>query len=967
MTQIMRSLLALVSLFLATFSLGADAQTVQEADWQQGLSAYQRFVVYPHIERGFNALKNNEIDRGITEFTQAHKLAANQPQIALYLAQALESDHQYQAAINLLVSQLAKNANRQDLKQALDFAKNKIITRMLDEAESLISTPQALQKYLSSHHPEFIHPYDEYRWIKLLAEVSNRTNKLLISYKPVFHSNDIFQIELAIKVLYDQKNLSGAKRYIDRIGKELVSNPQVIDHISYQLIEQGSPELAVQLLLTAYPFKGANDTLRKSMLGRLALAQSESTDKKQLLTFVQNKKANLDTASQEQEWLKLLMIAAQDQVKPLLDYQCKFDTNRPIQAKLVLDAFEESEGKIQAKQLAQFLPYLPKLDPTQLDQVSFKLAKEGDTKQSLKLLFDDYPYREATPTVRNMLVDRLSGIATQQPSLLAPHDLAILSIPLENAELRGKQAQLLETLHDCDGVDRVLEDFSKSYTKDDWLNLGVCYQKQEKPGLALFAYRHAYYIQPTTQVARAIAYQAFATKDFQTSFDMWKVVLSSKEFTTADQKAAVYTAVADNQMMQAGIWLSAYRANGGKPDDEYWWLKTTTELKDDPAQALIDIQQAIALAPKVEYFETLAELETKYGNEKAAIESLEKALALNPENSSVEASLGYAYYHQNKMATSEQYLSRALKMRPDDNKLIEQLAFTNQHLGQNERAIYFTERAIDNDDLYSNAEMTPEIVNQRFGLRRMHEDLSRRWTLSVDAISGNQIASVPNAPQPGLNYKSYGQAEIAYRLGDPAIDDGKTISAFSRLFAGNGASNSALPIYAPVLAAGLRWKPFSDQVINLSIEEQIPLDQGQSATTNTLVRISASFFNNGKYSDEWHPTAQGWMAQNLYLDAAYYLVNQLSSLTADYRVSYHNKFGENKTLEPYSHIQWNSLNQQNQPDVRVGMGVRWNVWGNESHYNAYASKISVGVELQYALSTYLSDKTTALLTFGGRW
>jgi adsorption protein A len=218
-----------------------------------------------------------------------------------------------------------------------------------------------------------------------------------------------------------------------------------------------------------------------------------------------------------------------------------------------------------------------------------------------------------------------------------------------------------------------------------------------------------------------------------------------------------------------------------------------------------------------------------------------------------------------------------------------------------------------------------------------------------------------------LNYKSYGQAEIAYRLGDPAIDDGKTLSVFSRIFAGNGSQNASLPIYAPVLSAGLRWKPFSNQVINLSVEEQIPLDQGQSPPTNTLLRVSASFFNSGKYSDEWHPAAQGWLAQNLYLDAAYYIVNKLSSLTADYRLSYHNRLGESQTIEPYSHIQWNSLNQQTQPDVRAGFGVRWNIWGNESHYNAFASKISVGLEFQYAISTYLSDKSTVLLTFGGRW
>jgi hypothetical protein len=50
------------------------------------------------------------------------------------------------------------------------------------------------------------------------------------------------------------------------------------------------------------------------------------------------------------------------------------------------------------------------------------------------------------------------------------------------------------------------------------------------------------------------------------------------------------------------------------------------------------------------------------------------------------------------------------------------------------------------------------------------------------------------------------------------------------------------------------------------------------------------------------------------------------------------------------------LNQQNQPDLRVGVGERWNIWVHESHYNAYASKIFVGLEFQYAVSTYLCNK-----------
>ncbi|MDO8695171.1 MAG: hypothetical protein Q7J51_13810 [Sheuella sp.] len=961
-----RSLLALLLMLWITQPAVVRAEDSQRPDWDQGLSSYQRFIVYPHIEKAFTAIKNNHTDQAIQEFAQAHKLVPSQPQIAIYLANAYEDNQEFDLAIALLTRQVKNDPSRQDLQQALTQAQARLAHATLGQAQSLTANSTELLRFLTKNKPEFTEAYDEYGWIKLLAQVSSNANNLLLTYKPRFYQNEIFQIEEIIKFHLagaDQKSLT---KYISKISQSLRSKPQQLDQVSYQLMEQGSYNQVIQLLLNAYPFPNADESSREVLLQRIYLAQASATDKTLLIAFT-NKKPALKTAAEEKEWLELLAAAAPAEPKALLNYQCVFDSNKTIQAHLVLNQFQSSQSKVSARQLVKFLPHLNNLSTTQLDQVSFNLEKEGLPDQALDLLLNEYPFQDASPSLRHTLFDRLSLITAKSPNLLTQHDIAKLSTPLDTATMRSKQSELLEALKNCDSVERVLEDYSTEYDNDDWIRLGNCYQKQDTPGLAQFAYSRAYGKEANVKTARTLAYQAFTTKDFDTSLAMWKKVIDSREFKRSDLKAATYTAIASNQIKLATQWLKQYELKGGKQGDEYWWLKTITELETNPKQAMDDVQRAIAIQPKVEYYETLAALQTKQGNETGATASLKKALVLNADNSSVEASLGYAYYRQNKMVKADKYLDRALKMRPDDNSLIEQLAFTNQRLGQNDKALFFTKQAIDNDDLYTAAEITPEIQNQRFGLRRMHEDLQRRWTLSVDAISGNQIASVPNAPQPGLNYKSYGQAEIAYRLGDPAIDDGKTLSVFSRIFAGNGSQNASLPIYAPVLSAGLRWKPFSDQVINLSVEEQIPLDQGQSPPTNTLLRVSASFFNSGKYSDEWHPAAQGWLAQNLYLDAAYYVVNKLSSLTADYRLSYHNRLGESQTIEPYSHIQWNSLNQQTQPDVRAGLGVRWNIWGNESHYNAYASKISVGLEFQYAISTYLSDKSTVLLTFGGRW
>lgn len=113
-----------------------------------------------------------------------------------------------------------------------------------------------------------------------------------------------------------------------------------------------------------------------------------------------------------------------------------------------------------------------------------------------------------------------------------------------------------------------------------------------------------------------------------------------------------------------------------------------------------------------------------------------------------------------------------------------------------------------------------------------------------------------------------------------------------------------MPVKNPMSGTGLRWKPLRDQIFFLAVEQQLPLN-GQNGASDTMLRASASFFNGGKYSDEWHPNGSGWFAQNLYLDAAQYIRQDIQAWTADYRVSWHQKVANGQTIEPYAHVQDN--------------------------------------------------------------
>lgn len=181
---------------------------------------------------------------------------------------------------------------------------------------------------------------------------------------------------------------------------------------------------------------------------------------------------------------------------------------------------------------------------------------------------------------------------------------------------------------------------------------------------------------------------------------------------------------------------------------------------------------------------------------------------------------------------------------------------------------------IDNQALIT--PLTPEQNQQRFNFRRLHEEVGRRWTFSFDSSIGLRSGAMSTANNnvggaaPGKSYRSYGQLEAEYRIGRNMLLEGDLLSVYSRVFADTGENGVMMPVKNPMSGTGLRWKPLRDQIFFLAVEQQLPLN-GQNGASDTMLRASASFFNGGKYSDEWHPNGSGWFAQNLYLDAAQYV------------------------------------------------------------------------------------------------
>jgi adsorption protein A len=104
------------------------------------------------------------------------------------------------------------------------------------------------------------------------------------------------------------------------------------------------------------------------------------------------------------------------------------------------------------------------------------------------------------------------------------------------------------------------------------------------------------------------------------------------------------------------------------------------------------------------------------------------------------------------------------------------------------------------------------------------------------------------------------------------------------------------------------------------------------------------------------------------VDAAHYVDAARTGLTADYRAGYHGKVTDNQTMEPYGHLQANGLRTSAwERDLRAGVGIRWNLWYGASRYDAPRHKLSLGVEFQQALDTYLANTRGVFFALGSRW
>ena len=124
------------SLALVVSSVGG--QTVGSAIDESG---FKKFLIYPHLQKGFEALERGNKNRAIAEFEQALTLAPNNITVITYLAEAYRRFGERNRAETLLTEQLGRNPENLQLGKAL---------KDLRAEEPQNSSAQTSQQYATS-------------------------------------------------------------------------------------------------------------------------------------------------------------------------------------------------------------------------------------------------------------------------------------------------------------------------------------------------------------------------------------------------------------------------------------------------------------------------------------------------------------------------------------------------------------------------------------------------------------------------------------------------------------------------------------------------------------------------------------------------------------------------------------------------------------------------------------------------
>ena len=606
-------------------------------------------------------------------------------------------------------------------------------------------------------------------------------------------------------------------------------------------------------------------------------------------------------------------------------------------------------------------PVIARLSPpADLDQRSYRLIVSGQPGQALALL-EERLGRGSGP-IGEPLASRLVNLYGQ----VRPPSSALLArlAPRLEPELRGRLYTQLVDRGQCQRLPALAANPGPT-AASEWLARGEC-SVASRPGEAVVYLQRAEAL-GLAESRNLLAFALAAAGEPAEAYRLWTTLAARERDQPTVQAAMAQVALELGRLEQAEQhWQTL-----AQPTLAQWRLGgLIAQARGELALALERYRPVLASSRDGADFYQAGLIARQLGQRQQARTWLSRANELSPGNGRYLSDTGFTLSQDPDRSVRDQAVPVLLEANRQlgGNAAIE-AELGNRYREQQNRpaALRHLAAAISLESDGASATEPQETPAQRqriYGLKRTYEALARNdsWLINVTAAPDG-VAQTINEALINANNSFVGTVIYEHRLA-PRLATG-SLFGYGRVISANDAFNGQNQTAGGL---GLRWAPIQGLNTNL-FAEAYQGQLGQITSTDLMLRINGSLLDQGHWNAEWKEDRRAWNERSLYFDAAWF-VNQGQTLSL-VRYSQGRTWrlggglarslqgGSAQTLSPYLLGQFTQQNAQT--DLRVGLGLRWQLWFGQDQRRAYRRKLTARGELQQSLGGNLYSNSTGVV------
>jgi len=590
-----------------------------------------------------------------------------------------------------------------------------------------------------------------------------------------------------------------------------------------------------------------------------------------------------------------------------------------------------------------------------LDQRSYRLIVAGQPAQALALL--EARLAAGIGPIGEPLASRLVNLYGQvRPPSSA--QLARLA-PRLAPELRGRLYDQLVDRGQCQRLPALAADPGPT-AANEWLARGEC-SVTTRPGEAVVYLRRAEAL-GLAESRNLLAFALAAAGEPAAAYRLWSDLPAGERQQPTVQAAMAQVALELGRLEQAEQHWQTLRQPTLEPTLEQWRLGgLIAQARGALALALERYRPVLAGSRDGADFYQAGLIARELGQRQQARAWLSRANALSPGNGRYLSDYGFTLSQDPDRSVRDQAVPVLLEASRQlgGNAAIE-AELGNRYREQQNRPAALQHLAaaisLESDGASATEPLESPAQRQRiYGLKRTYEALARNdsWLINVTAAPDG-VAQTINEALINANNTFVGTVLYEHRLA-PRLAAGN-LFGYGRVISANDAVNGQNQTAAGL---GLRWAPIRGLNTNL-FAEAYQGQLGQVSSTDLLLRVNGSLLDQGPWNAEWKEDRRAWNERSLYFDAAWF-VNQAQTLSlVRYSQGRTWRLGRAaQTLGPYLLGQFTQQNAQT--DLRVGLGLRWQLWFGQDQRRAYRRKLTARAELQQSLGGNLYSNSTGVV------